>query len=87
MALKPPPPPWEVLQQVSELVGNSGIKGDLDKGVRSLAQTALSRLDMVSREEFDAQTEILQRTKAQVTKLESELETLTAELETLSAQS
>ncbi len=87
MALKPPPPPWEVLQQVSELVGNSGIKGDLDKGVRSLAQTALSRLDMVSREEFDAQTEILQRTKAQVTKLEAELETLTAELETLSAQS
>ena len=87
MALKPPPPPWEVLQQVSELVGNSGIKGDVDKGVRSLAQTALSRLDMVSREEFDAQTEILQRTKTQVTALESELEALTAELENLSGKS
>ena len=72
MALKPPPPPWEVLQQVSELVGGSGIKGEVDKSVRSLAQTALARLDMVSREEFDAQAEILKRTRSRVVALEAE---------------
>ena len=48
MAIKPPPPPWEVLQQVGELVGDSGLKGEVDKGVRAVAQSALSRLDMVS---------------------------------------
>ena len=63
MALKAPPPPWELLQQVSELVGASGVKSDVDKSLRALAQSTLSRLDMVSREEFDAQTEILQRTR------------------------
>ena len=80
MALKPPPPPWEILQQVSELVGGSAVKGELDKSVRSLAQSALSRLDMVSRDEFDAQTAILERTRARVISLEAELEALTSEL-------
>jgi ubiquinone biosynthesis accessory factor UbiK len=83
MALKPPPPPWELLQQVSALVGGSGIKGEVDKGMRSLAQSALSRLDMVSREEFDAQTEILRRTRSRVAALEATLEELTREMESL----
>lgn len=81
MALKPPPPPWEVLQQVGELVGAS--RGEVDKGMRSLAQSALSRLDLVSREDFDAQTEILQRTRRRVADLETALEELTRELEAL----
>jgi BMFP domain-containing protein YqiC len=81
MALKPPPPPWEILQQVSELVGGSAVKGELDKSVRSLAQSALSRLDMVSRDEFDAQTAILERTRARVISLEAELEALASELQ------
>jgi len=87
MALRPPPPPWELLQQVSELVGGSGVKGEVDKGMRSLAQSALSRLDMVSREEFDAQTALLQRTHSRVTALEAALEELTRELETLTRES
>ena len=81
MALKPPPPPWEVMQQVNDLVGGSGLKGEVDKSVRSLAQSALSRLDMVSREEFDAQAAILGRTRDRVAVLESELEAMTKELE------
>ena len=82
MALKPPPP-WEVLQHVNELVSSSGIKGEVDKGVRALTQSALARLDVVSREEFDAQAEILKRTRARVVVLEQELEELSKELETL----
>ncbi|MCB1696506.1 MAG: accessory factor UbiK family protein [Pseudomonadales bacterium] len=86
MALKPPPP-WDIFQQVNELVNATGIKGEVDKSVRALAQTALSRLDVVSREEFDAQAEILKRTRAKVVALETELEELTSELETLSRES
>lgn len=81
MALKPPPAPWDVLQQVNELVGGSGLKSEVDKGVRALAQTALTRLDVVSREEFDAQTAILQRTRDRVGELEALLGELTRELE------
>ena len=87
MALKPPPPPWEVLQQVGEMIGGSAVKGEVDKSVRSLAQSALARLDMVSREEFDAQAEILSRTRARVITLEAELEALTNEMQDLTSDS
>ena len=86
MAIKPPPPPWEVLQQVNDMVGNSGLKGEVDKGLKSLAQSALSRLEVVSREEFDAQAEILKRTRNRVVALEAELEEMTRELEALSKE-
>jgi ubiquinone biosynthesis accessory factor UbiK len=86
MALKPPPP-WEILQQVSELVGSSGVKQEVDKNVRSLAQSALARLDMVSREEFDAQAETLKKTRERVATLEASLEELTRELEALTGAS
>jgi len=65
------------------MVSGSGVKDEVDKGVRALAQSALSRLDMVSREEFDVQTEILRRTRARVVELEAILEGLTRELEGL----
>jgi len=85
MALKPPPPPWEVLQQVGELLGGSGLGSEMDKSARALAQSALARLDVVSREEFDAQAEILQRTRARVEELEQELEQLGRDLEGISS--
>ncbi len=80
MALKPPPLS-EVIQQLNTLVGDSGLKGEVDKSVKSLAQSALQRLDMVSREEFDAQREVLQRTREKVVALEAELEELGRALE------
>jgi BMFP domain-containing protein YqiC len=75
MAIKPPPI-GDVFRQVNELLGNSGLKGEVDKSVRSLVQTALGRMDMVSRDEFDAQAEILARTRARVEELEKELDAL-----------
>lgn len=82
MALKPPPI-GDVIQQVNELVGNSGIRGEVDKSMRALMQSGLSKLEMVSREEFDAQAEILKRTRAQVASLETQLQELTEQLEAL----
>jgi hypothetical protein len=87
MALKAPPPPWEVLQQLGEMIGGQGLKGEVDKSVRSLAQSALSRMDVVSREEFDAQTEILKRTQGLVETLEAQLEEMNRELESLAGNS
>jgi BMFP domain-containing protein YqiC len=50
---------------------------DLEKNLRVLLQSALARLDLVTREEYDVQREVLARTRA---KLEA-LETRLAELE------
>ncbi len=82
MAIKPPPI-TSVLEQMTALVGDKGLKGEVDRGVRGLAQAALARLDVVSREEFDAQSALLKRTRARVAELEKELEALTRELEAL----
>ena len=86
MAIKPPPPPWDVLREVGELVGGSGAREEVDKSLRSLAQSALSRLDVVSREEFDAQAEVLRRTRDRVAELERELEELASAVEAASAK-
>jgi ubiquinone biosynthesis accessory factor UbiK len=80
MALKPPPL-GDILQQMNALVAGSGLRADMDKGVRALAQSALGKLEMVSREEFDAQAAILARTRARVAELEAELEALTKAFE------
>lgn len=80
MALKPPPL-GDILQQMNALVAGSGLRADVDKGVRALAQSALGKLEMVSREEFDAQAAILTRTRARVTELEAELEALATAFE------
>lgn len=80
MALKPPPLN-NVLQQISELVGKSGLREETDRTMRALTQSALSKLEVVNREEFDAQAAVLQRTRARVAALEAELEALTREFE------
>jgi BMFP domain-containing protein YqiC len=80
MALKPPPI-GDVIRQVSDLLGDSPLKPEADRNARALLQSALRRLDMVSREEFDAQAEILARTRARVEELEAQLESLSTELE------
>lgn len=50
---------------------------DLEKNLRALLQSAFSRLDLVTREEFDVQREVLARTRAKLEALEAKL----AELE------
>jgi len=82
MALKPPPI-GEVIQQVNELVGAEGLRGEVDRNAKLLLQSALARLDVVSREEFDAQAAQLARTRARVQALEAELAALLAQLDAL----
>lgn len=53
------------------------LAGDLEKTFYDVLQSAFSRLDLVTREEFDVQTEVLARTRAKVEALEAQV----AELE------
>ena len=46
---------------------------DLTRNFRSALQAGLSRLDLVTREEFEIQTRVLARTRQRVEKLEQQL--------------
>jgi BMFP domain-containing protein YqiC len=64
------------------LVGDDqSVLEQVDRNARALAKTALSKLDVVSRAEFDAQAAVLQRTRAKVDELEQALAALSAELD------
>ena len=48
----------------------------IDRNARSLLQSALTRLDVVSREEFDAQAAVLKRTRERLEALEAKITAL-----------
>ncbi len=62
--------------------GEDPLFNQIDRNAKSLLQSALSRLDVVSREEFDAQTAVLQRTRERLEALEKQIEMLDQTLET-----
>lgn len=57
--------------------GLNNFKDDLEKHVHALLQSALSKLDLVSREEFEVQKAVLAKTRAKLEDLEKRV----AELE------
>ncbi len=60
---------------------NDPLLGQIDRNAKSLLQSALGKLDVVSREEFDAQTAVLQRTRQRLESLEQQIEALSNALE------
>ena len=48
----------------------------IDRNAKSLLQSALTRLDVVSREEFDAQSAVLKRTRERLEALEAQINAL-----------
>lgn len=77
--------PEDILEQISrqatELFGQGQkAQEDLRRNMRSLVQAQLSKLDVVSREEFDAQQAVLLRTREQLERLETQLKVLEAEV-------
>lgn len=52
------------------------VKSDFDARLKTLLQQQLSEFEFVSREEFDIQTRVLQRTRAKLETLESRLDEL-----------
>lgn len=66
----------EISEKISKLLANSPA-ADLEKNVRALLSAAFAKLDLVTREEFDVQREVLLRSREKITQLEARL----AELE------
>ncbi|MGR8929795.1 MAG: accessory factor UbiK family protein [Gammaproteobacteria bacterium] len=56
--------------------GISTLKIDMERNMHALLQSALSKLDLVSREEFEVQKAVLVKTRARLESLEKRVEEL-----------
>tara|TARA_R110001599_G_scaffold11830_6_gene55639 strand:+ start:10528 stop:10791 length:264 start_codon:yes stop_codon:yes gene_type:complete len=71
----------QLAQQASKLMNNGPeIQQDIEEKVQVLLQGGFSRLNMVSRAEFDAQVAVLNRTRSKLELLEKQLAELTDQL-------
>src|SRR5579872_4887820 len=52
------------------------VQKDLETNFRAVLRSSLGKLDLVTRDEFDTQTRVLERTRARLAELEARLETL-----------
>ena len=68
----------QLSKRISDLIpGNvKHMQEDIEANFRSLLQSTLSKMNLVSREEFDVQTAVLQRTREKLEQLEKEIEAL-----------
>ena len=52
------------------------VQADLESNFRAILRERLSKLDLVNRDEFDAQAKVLERTRSRLEALEARLATL-----------
>lgn len=62
----------EVSAKLAEALANSPAK-DLEKNAKAMLTGAFSRLDLVTREEFDIQREVLARARQKLAELEARI--------------
>jgi len=62
----------DLARKISDSIpaGVKGMQTDVEKNIHTLLQSALGKLDLVTREEFDAQTAVLRRTREKLEALE-----------------
>lgn len=61
--------------KIREMIKSSPA-GDLEKNLRALLQCAFTKMELVSREEFEVQAEVLRLTREKLAALEAKLEQL-----------
>jgi ubiquinone biosynthesis accessory factor UbiK len=66
----------EISNKINEMIKSSPL-ADMEKNINALIQGAFTKMELVSREEFDVQAEVLRNTREKLEKLEAKL----AELE------
>lgn len=65
----------DISSKMSALLAATPAK-DIEKNAKAMLGSMLGRLDIVTRDEFDVQTQVLTRTREKLMALESRLETL-----------
>ena len=72
----------DIAQRLSGAMPESAkaLQSDLEKNMRATLQSIFSKLDLVTREEFDVQNKVLARSRAKIEQLEKQVAALEAQL-------
>ena len=65
----------EISNKIKEVVNNSPL-GDTEKNIHALLKSIFTKMELVTREEFDVQTEVLRNTREKLAGLEKKLSEL-----------
>lgn len=71
----------QLIQDISKKIrelANASPAGDLERNIHALLQGMFTKLELVSREEFDVQAMVLKNTRDQLERLEARLAALEA---------
>ena len=65
----------ELTRRISQLLPTNAqvLKDDVEANIHSLLQNSLSKMNLVTREEFDIQTALLERTREKLEQIEKQL--------------
>lgn len=65
----------ELTRRISQLLPANAkvLKDDFQANIHTLLQNSLSKMNLVTREEFDIQTALLERTREKLEKIEKQL--------------
>ncbi len=69
----------EISNKIRGIVSDSPL-ADVEKNVNALLKGALTKMELVSREEFDIQAEVLRNTREKLTLLEKKLSELESQI-------
>ena len=62
----------EISNKIKEVVNSSPL-GDVEKNLNALLKSVFTKMELVTREEFDVQAEVLRKTREKLTALEARL--------------
>jgi ubiquinone biosynthesis accessory factor UbiK len=71
----------ELSTRINDIIKSSPA-ADVEKNVRALLQSIFTKLELISREEFDIQAEVLRNTRKKLEVLEARVASLESELST-----
>ena len=68
----------QLTKRISSLIPGDvkNLQQDFESNVRSLLQTSLTKMNLVTREVFDVQSAVLQRTREKLEQLEKQIDKL-----------
>ena len=67
----------EISNKINEMIKSSPLV-DVEKNINALIKSAFTKMELVSREEFDVQAEVLRNTREKLVLLEAKLAELEA---------
>ena len=69
----------DLSNKIREALSNSPIN-NFEHNIRALLQSAFTKMELISREEFDVQTEVLRRAQEKLVLLEKKIDALEKEI-------